>query len=839
MRRPLLFLLLIALQGLGRLGGAPAGAEAVLVVTGDMHSAYERTARFVALVDRVKAGNPGLPLAILLNGDTQEYGNSLARRSVGEIDLALQAALVRRAPTILNLGNHDADYFALEETVLRAEAVGVRVVGNIVNRSTGRPFAPAAVPLKLGAHEATVVGLATDALATYRVAVRPSLDLANPVVWARENFPRLLASAGERVDPNASEKETGAATKRVEVNALHPLPIVLSHCGLAADKELLALVPDGTLFSGAHSHLRFVEPFGRTRYFHSGSWTQHVSLAWLCREESGGLQWRVEQVPVPADGPEDPELAGLIREVRARHLTDEERAIIGQTKRAMDTAEAAQFVAQVLREGAGAEAAFVGNTTFGAGLPAGDVAQLDFDACVRFDGPVYTAVMDGTRLQALLAASNQGPETPFAQRNGEFNFASGPAEVEATRRYRIATTDWGAKNTARYFGEPAIAWTERPGLRLKALVRARLVRDRVVPFPEPVAAEDNGGMTLDTEAALELGRQLFETYAPDEIKEAFEFPSKQEWDDFAARLQAALESNDLRRLAAYEPEARAALVALRALPDYQDYADWLAERLDYITAAGQTVATPTPKPRPAQPTPPPVPSGPAATPVPPVSTPAPPDSPPPPGKLDIPSYALWLDRMKGRAIPSRASALLPRVQKVFVEEGVPAELAWLAESESTFNPAARSPVGAKGLFQLMPETAKRFGLQTFLPDERTDTEMSARAAAQYLRYLYGRFGDWPLALAAYNAGEGRVGRTLKKVNARTFAEIAEALPAETRMYVPKVLATIEVRAGVPPEELAGPRRDHAAISAPPWLRPCFQPWVARQAGPVETAPSRT
>jgi hypothetical protein len=106
-------------------------------------------------------------------------------------------------------------------------------------------------------------------------------------------------------------------------------------------------------------------------------------------------------------------------------------------------------------------------------------------------------------------------------------------------------------------------------------------------------------------------------------------------------------------------------------------------------------------------------------------------------------------------------------------------------------------------------------LQTFLPDERTDPEKSARAAAQYLRYLHGRFGDWPLTLAAYNAGEGRVGRTLKRANARTFAEIADALPAETRMYVPKVLATIEVRAGVPPDALAGPRALAALIQPDP------------------------
>jgi 2',3'-cyclic-nucleotide 2'-phosphodiesterase (5'-nucleotidase family) len=785
MRRAFLLVLLIAWQGLGRLAAAPAGAEALLVITGDMHSAYERTAQLVGLVDQLQAGHPGLPVAILLNGDTQEYGNTLARRSAGEVDFALYTALARRAPTVLNLGNHDADYLAVEDTVQRATAAGLHVVSNITNRGTGQPFAPAMMRLKLGAHEAVIVGLATDALATYRAAVRPSLDLANPVVWARAHLPRLLA-------PPAAEAAAPAS-----------LPVMLSHCGLAADRELLALVPDGTLFSGAHSHLRFVEPFGRTVYFHSGSWTQHASLAWLCRDEFGALRWQVETVPVPAGGPADPELAALIQEVRARHLTPEDRAVVGQSRRAMETPAAAQFVAQIVRDGARVDAAFIGNTTFGAGLPAGDVTQIEFDACVRFDGPIYTAEVDGARLAALLAAANQGPGTPFAQRTGEFNFAAGPPAIDAARRYRIATSDWGAKNTARYFGEPAIAWAEQPELRLKTLVRQRLVRDRVMRFPEPSAAvpssrpaaTEDEAETLDVDGLFALGRDLFETYAPDEIKEQFEFPSKQEWDEFAARLQAALESNDLRRLAAYEPEARAALVALRALPEYRDYADWLGERLDYITAAREAVTQPAPKPRPPQPpvTPPPT----APDPTPPVA----------PAAIapEIPSYSFWLERMRKRAVPPRAPHLLPLVQQVFLEEGVPGELAWLAEAESTFNPTARSPVGARGLFQLMPETAKGLGLQTFLPDERTDPVKSARAAAQYLRYLHGRFGNWPLALAAYNAGEGRVRRTLKQENARSFAEIAAVLPAETRMYVPKVLATIEARAGVSPVQLAAPR----------------------------------
>ena len=147
---------------------------------------------------------------------------------------------------------------------------------------------------------------------------------------------------------------------------------------------------------------------------------------------------------------------------------------------------------------------------------------------------------------------------------------------------------------------------------------------------------------------------------------------------------------------------------------------------------------------------------------------------------------------------------MPKLRAAFVAEGLPGELAWIAEAESTLNPAARSPAGAKGLFQLMPETAKALGLSVFLPDERGHVEKSAQAAARYLKTLHGKFGDWPLALAAYNAGEGRVRRLMKASGSDSFAKIAPSLPSETRMYVPKVCATIAIRAGVAPDKLAPP-----------------------------------
>ena len=156
-------------------------------------------------------------------------------------------------------------------------------------------------------------------------------------------------------------------------------------------------------------------------------------------------------------------------------------------------------------------------------------------------------------------------------------------------------------------------------------------------------------------------------------------------------------------------------------------------------------------------------------------------------------------------MPTGASAWAARLKPFFVAERIPEELVWLAEVESSFQPGARSPVGAVGLFQLMPPTAKSLGLSLRPDDERLQPEKSAGAAAKYLRYLYGRFKDWPLALAAYNAGEGRVLGLMEKRKAGTFDQIATRLPAETQMYVPKMNATLLRREGTTLDKLPPPR----------------------------------
>jgi membrane-bound lytic murein transglycosylase D len=303
------------------------------------------------------------------------------------------------------------------------------------------------------------------------------------------------------------------------------------------------------------------------------------------------------------------------------------------------------------------------------------------------------------------------------------------------------------------------------------------------PIPAPTPPSPPAAPAADdappSDGLFDLGKSLFDQYAPSEVKEQIEFPSKEQWDAFAAKLQHALDGDSYEELASYEPQARAALIALRAIPGYEEYATWLEERLELISAAKQITQPPAPPP--------------PGTPRPPIP------------RSDLPQYDLWLQRLRTSPVPANAEQLIPLLFGQFTAEGAPHELAWLAEVESTFNPNARSPAGARGLFQLMPDTAKALGLSTWMPDDRSDPKKSAGAAARLLNRLYSRFGDWPLALAAYNAGEGRVSRALAARKARTFAEIAPALSVETRLYVPKVCATVALRTGVTPEKLSAPR----------------------------------
>lgn len=170
----------------------------------------------------------------------------------------------------------------------------------------------------------------------------------------------------------------------------------------------------------------------------------------------------------------------------------------------------------------------------------------------------------------------------------------------------------------------------------------------------------------------------------------------------------------------------------------------------------------------------------------------------------LPSAAFLATQPPAPAAPLRKDDGLGRLRAIFESYDLPSELIWLAEVESGFNPKARSRAGAVGLYQLMPVTAKALGLELGPHDERLHPDKNATAAARHLRYLYGRYRDWRLVLAAYNAGEARVSRLLRARPGRRYEDIARHLPRETRQYVPKVEATLRLREQVTLASLPAP-----------------------------------
>lgn len=144
---------------------------------------------------------------------------------------------------------------------------------------------------------------------------------------------------------------------------------------------------------------------------------------------------------------------------------------------------------------------------------------------------------------------------------------------------------------------------------------------------------------------------------------------------------------------------------------------------------------------------------------------------------------------------SRGQKYLPGIRRVFAEEGIPQDLAYVALVESAFKTNAYSRAKAKGVFQFISATGKRYGLAVdWWVDERSDPEKATRAAARYLKDLHGLFGDWNLALAGYNAGEGKVLRGMSRYRKSGFWELRKtrALRPETKNYVPLIHAAIVV-----------------------------------------------
>ena len=423
---------------------AQAAPAARLIILSDLHSAYERSAQLLAAVSAEIAANPA-PAAILINGDVFELGNVVATRSEGAIDWLLLEKLSRLAPTILNIGNHEPDLINdLAQFIARARAAGVTVLSNITNTRTGALYTQPGFQLDIGTVPVAIVGIATAALNTYPKATREQLAIPDPVTWAGAELANQL--------PDGS------------------LHVVLSHAGVVADRQLLPLLDDGSLLIGGHDHLILEHAEGATRYVHTGSWSSLFSVVDIADDRSLSLR----RVEIALDAPVDAELATLIEATMTAHLTAEERAVVGTSPAAQTLGESARLAAAALATAAGADVGFIGHTTFGTGLPAGEVTKYAFDSVVRFEGKLVTAEIDRATLDDILSRANQDGDLPLAARTGDFLYAA-PTELADQPTYTIVTNDWSATNQKSYFGREDLVFTEiDPVVQVKATVLAAL-----------------------------------------------------------------------------------------------------------------------------------------------------------------------------------------------------------------------------------------------------------------------------------------------------------------------------------------------------------------------------
>src|SRR5277367_2426238 len=162
---------------------------------------------------------------------------------------------------------------------------------------------------------------------------------------------------------------------------------------------------------------------------------------------------------------------------------------------------------------------------------------------------------------------------------------------------------------------------------------------------------------------------------------------------------------------------------------------------------------------------------------------------------EVLSFLNFFQTPRGRAIVEtglrRSGRYREMIARVLHEEGVPQDLIYLAQAESAFQPLALSRAGARGIWQFVAYRGMEYGLRhTWWVDERQDPEKATRAAAQHLRDLYGQFGDWYLAMAAYNCGPGNVQKGIERTGYADFWELYKrnVLPKETKNYVPIILA---------------------------------------------------
>lgn len=441
-------------RGLAWSEGA-AAPDVVFILMADLHSGYAYTAALLAAVrEAVREHESAAPVRIVINGDIFEGGNVLAHRSGGAIDFAFLEELVRLAPVTVTIGNHDSDLFDPAEFVRQVEKRGAVIVSDIVDPRTGEVYGQPGQGFRVanGKRQVRIAAMGTPNLGTYPEKFRGCYAIPAPIDFARKNLGALLEGADLRV--------------------------ALVHSRFTDDLAVLPSAGQPCLLHGAHEHLRFTHTDPGVLHLQSGAWSSAFAVAEV-RFTAGGAEMRSRDVLLDRQSTPDAGLEALIRRESAAWLKEDDLRPIGRMAGALNLEKAVGFAGEAIRAATGADAAFLGHTTFGDGLPAGPITPVDLAAFVRFDGGLSVATVDAEALAgAILPRTNQFGDFPYERRTGDYLHATPVAPV-AGRQYRIVVNAYAVATPAAqkaYFGMDEIQFMAVPDLKLKSIITSAIAK---------------------------------------------------------------------------------------------------------------------------------------------------------------------------------------------------------------------------------------------------------------------------------------------------------------------------------------------------------------------------
>ncbi len=436
--------LLVPLAALLLASGALA-QDAIFINVADTHSAYDAYPHIITAVQEVLTANPDADTYVVFNGDLFELGNTLASRNQGQLDWLFLQRLNVLAPVIFNLGNHEFDFISYRQFVMEARQRDIRVIGGVIDDSAGAPLQPAYITVAAGPGSITVVGIATDQMSTYQADARETISVPTPVRQLR-NVPANL--------PNL---------------------YVLSHAGVAADRQLMALLhPANTLVVvGAHDHLSLDTEYEGILYQHNGFRGEYLRVVEATAVPEG---WQVSSRVLQLDGvAADEAYAAEVAAAREALLEPADLESVGTVPQDLTVRQAADWATAALRDAVGADVALLNHTSFGSGLQAGELSLYRFNEFMRFDNDVMVAEVDSETMATIMSRANFDENTPLEARTGDFVYAS-PLTVEPGRTYRMVTSSWIAMdfNQLGFLGVEGIPFEKVEGVTTKGLLAESL-----------------------------------------------------------------------------------------------------------------------------------------------------------------------------------------------------------------------------------------------------------------------------------------------------------------------------------------------------------------------------